>query len=164
MEIGKNMREALSEQVRNEFYSAYLYLSMAAYFESNNLVGFGHWMRKQAKEEIGHGMKIFDHIIERSGTPDILEIPRPASSWESPLKAFEAAHAHEKKVTAMINGLVDTAVAEKEKATESFLKWFIDEQVEEEAQTAEIAGKLRFLENGPKGALLMLDHRLGKRE
>jgi len=161
--IGKKVESAFNGQVNAELYSSYLYLSMAAYFASNNLVGFAHWMRVQAEEETKHAMRFYDHIIERGGRVELKEIDGPKASWKSPLEAFEDAYKHELKVTGMINGLVDLSYSENDHASRSFLKWFIDEQVEEEASTNEIAAKLRLVGDKMAGALLMMDHHLGKR-
>lgn len=162
MEISKKMEDALNRQVNAELYSAYLYLSMSAHFEGENLKGFAHWMKEQAKEEVTHAMKIYSYVHERRGRVTLTQIAKPQASWKSPLSAFQDAYDHEKLVTKMIDNLVRIARAEKDNATESFLKWFVDEQVEEEAQTDEIVQKLRMIDKSPS-ALLVMDHRLGKR-
>ncbi|MFH0817103.1 MAG: ferritin [Candidatus Micrarchaeota archaeon] len=163
MNIKKNVNEAINKQMNREFYSGYLYLSMAAYFEAENLRGFAHWMRKQAEEEKKHAMKMFEFVSERGGRVALEAIEKPTTSWKSPLAAFEDAYEHEKKVTQMIYDLGDVAAAEKDKATESFLKWFIDEQVEEEDSANEIVQKLKMVGTSGSG-LVMLDKDLGKRE
>jgi ferritin len=160
--MGKKMQDAFNGQINAEMYSSYLYLSMAAYFEEKSLKGFGQWMRVQAQEENKHGMKFYDHILERGGAVALKPLEGPKTSWKSPVEAFEEAYKHEQKVTAMINRLVDLSYEEKDHASRSFLKWFVDEQVEEEASTAEIAAKLRMVGDKP-GGILMLDHQLGKR-
>ena len=163
MRIGKKMEDALSKQINAELYSAYIYLSMSANLESDNLKGFAHWMRLQAKEEVEHAMKIYDYVLERGGRPALEKIEKPPERWTTPLKAFEDAYGHEKKVTGMIDGLVKIARQEKDNATESFLRWFVDEQVEEESQTDEIVQKLRMIGKS-QNALFMLDGLLGKRK
>ncbi|MEM0492496.1 MAG: ferritin [Candidatus Thermoplasmatota archaeon] len=157
------IENTLNKQINAELYSAYLYLSMSAYFESINLSGFAHWMRVQAKEEVGHAMRIYDHVVERLGRVNLSGIANPPASWKSPLNAFEDAYKHEQKVTRMIHDLVDLARQEKDHATESMLQWFIDEQVEEENQTDVIVQKLRLIKDNTNG-LFMLDHELGKRK
>ena len=160
--IGKKMEQALNDQVNAELYSAYLYLSMVAYFESKNLPGFAQWMRVQTQEEISHAMKIFDFINERGGRALLAAIDQPDAEWKSPLAAFEAAYAHEQLVTGRINDLVNLAIQEKDHATNSFLQWFVTEQVEEETSADAIVQQLKMAEGAP-GALFMIDRELGQR-
>ena len=160
--LNKNVQEALNKQVNAEFYAAYLYLSMAAYYEDMNLDGFAHWMKEQSREEVGHAMKIYGHIYERGGRVKLLPIDAPPAEFESPIDGFKKAYEHEVKVTRMINDIVDLAAKENDKATVSFLQWFVDEQVEEEDQTSTIVEKMKMA--GDKGhALFMLDQALAKR-
>jgi ferritin len=163
MKISGKIQDAVNGHINAELYSAYIYLSMSAYSESANLPGFGHWMRKQAQEEVGHAMKLYNHIIDRGGVVSLAAVDKPPAAWKNPLAVFEAAYEHEKKVTAMIGKLVDLARKEDDKATESFLKWFIDEQVEEENQTLKIVETLKQLGDSKMG-LIMLDKELAKRE
>jgi ferritin len=163
MEIKTKVRDALNTQINKELYSSYLYLSMSAWFESKNFKGFSHWMKMQAKEELSHAMKIFDYIFERGGDVKLTEIEAPAVEWKSPLNSFEDAYKHEQEVTRMIENLVDIAREEKDKATESFLKWFIDEQVEEEDSARTIVEQLKMIGESKNG-LLMLDSHLSKRK
>jgi len=114
--ISKTMEQALNKQVNRELYSAYLYLSMSAYFENTTLKGFAHWLRVQAKEEQGHALKLYDFLIERNGRVALLDIEAPKAKWSSAGKVFEEVYAHEQKVTDMINGLVDLAIKEKDHA------------------------------------------------
>lgn len=160
--IDKKMLQQLNEQITHEIYSAHLYLAMSAHFESTNLKGFATWMRIQYQEEIIHAMKIFDFINSRGEKAIIAQIGAPMTTWESPLEAFSDAYKHEQKVTALINALVDTAENLKDRATYSFLQWYVDEQVEEEEQTSDVVGKLRLIKDNPH-ALLMLDSELGAR-
>lgn len=160
--IAKKMQDALNGQINAEFYSSYLYLSMAAYFESINLHGFASWMRVQTGEEKNHAMKIYDFIIERGGGVTLEAIAKPVSQWKSPLAAFEAAYKHEQKVTGLINDLVELAAKEKDHATGIFLQWFVTEQVEEEKNASEIVAKLQLLKDSA-GSMFMLDKELGKR-
>ncbi|MGD8698397.1 MAG: ferritin [Gemmatimonadales bacterium] len=163
MQISKTMEEALNSQINAELYSAYVYASMAAYFESVDFKGFAMWMTAQAQEEVAHAMKIYNFIIERGGRVKLAAIDGPPTEWQSPLAAFEAAYKHEQHVTSLIHGLVAKAVEEKDYATQNMLVWFVDEQVEEEASASEIVAQLRML--GTEGpALLMLDRELGKRK
>ncbi len=159
----ENVQEALNKQMNRELYSSYLYIGMAAYFESLSLRGFAKWMRVQAKEEYAHGMKFFDYLVERGATIKLSAIDAPPMKWESPLKAFEEAYKHEQKVTAWIHELVNLAIKEQDHATNNMLQWFVKEQVEEEANASEIVEQIKML--GPEGrGILWLDHQLGKRE
>jgi len=151
----------LNNQINAEFYSAYLYLSMANYYETISLRGFAKWMRIQAKEEVGHAMKIFDYVIERGGKVNLMKIEKPPSEWASPLNAFEEAYAHEVKISKMINNIYTAAMEEKDYATASMLKWFIDEQVEEEASTYEIIQKIKL---AGEERLFLIDRELGSRK
>jgi ferritin len=160
--LSKKMEKALNEQINAELYSAYLYLSMAAWFQSQNLPGFGAWMRVQAKEENGHAMKFFDFINERRGKVALKAIAEPAKEWKSPLAAFEASFEHEQYITGRISDLVNLAADEKDHATVNFLQWFVKEQVEEEASVDSAVQKLKMAEKAP-GALLMLDQVMGQR-
>jgi len=161
--LSKKTEKALNGQVNAELYSAYLYLSMAANFTAQNWVGAAKWMRVQAKEELGHAMKIYDFILECNGKVVLDQVAKPQTQWPTPPAAFEAAYAHEQKVTGMINDLVTQAQAEKDHATANFLQWFVNEQVEEEAQSLLIVQQLRLIGDS-KGSMFMLDHQLGKRE
>ncbi|MGD9110679.1 MAG: ferritin, partial [Phycisphaerales bacterium] len=152
----------LNKQVNAELYSAYMYLSMSAYFSSANLPGFASWMKIQAQEETGHAMKIYDFIIERAGRATLKAIEAPPAQWKSPLDAFEATFKHEQKVTGLINNLVDLAIEEKDHATKGFLQWFVDEQVEEEASADAIVQQLKLIKEAP-GALFMINNQLGQR-
>jgi ferritin len=160
--IGKKMEKALNEQVNAEMYSAYLYLSMESWFKAQNLNGFANWMRVQTQEEMVHAMKIYDFIIERGGRVLLKTIEGPETKWDSPLAAFEAVNKHEQKVTSLINNLVDLAIEEKDHATNSFLQWFVNEQVEEEANADLLVKQLKLMENAP-GGMFMLDKELAQR-
>ncbi len=161
--INKKIEQELNKQLNRELFSAYLYLSMAAYFESENLRGFAHWMKVQAKEEITHAMKFFDYIIERGAKVLLEKIDIPKISWNSVFEVFKDAYEHETKITNFIYEILNLSKNERDYATESFLKWFVEEQVEEEAQTLEIVQKLEKIKDSFT-TLLILDHHLGKRE
>jgi ferritin len=160
--LSKTIQDAMNEQIKNELYSAYLYLSMSAYCEAANLPGCAHWMRVQAQEEVGHAMKFYEFIYERGGRVVLQAIDQPPVEFQSPLNVFEQTLEHEKKVTAMIHDLYALAVQEKDYASQAFLQWFVTEQVEEEDSATQILETLKMI--GDKGhALLMLDRELGKR-
>ena len=156
------MQEAINKQINAELYSGYLYLSMAAQFDSMSFPGFAHWMRSQAQEELFHAMKFFDYVCERGGVATLQAIEGPPTEWESPLAMFEAAYEHEQKVTGMINDLVDLAIEEKDHASNNFLQWYVAEQVEEEASADEVVQKLK-LAGSEGGGLFMLDREMGQR-
>jgi ferritin len=160
--LSKTIQDAMNEQIKNELYSAYLYLSMSAYCEAANLPGFAHWMRVQAQEEETHAMKFYDFIYERGGRVVLQAIDQPPVEFQSPLHVFEQTLEHEQKVTAMIHDLYALAVQEKDYASQAFLQWFVTEQVEEEGNATQIVETLKMI--GDKGqALIMLDRELGKR-
>lgn len=161
--LSKSMESALNRQVNRELYSAYLYLAMSAYFETTGMKGFAKWMRIQAKEEQTHAMKIYDNVIARGGKVTLEAIEAPKAKWASAGKVFEEVYAHEQKVTAMINNLVDLAIKEKDHATFEMLQWFVKEQVEEEEHASEIVSQIAIL-GDVVGHLFWLDHQLGKRE
>ena len=161
--LTEKMQSALNDQINMEFASAHIYLGMEAYFESIDLPGAASWMRAQFQEEEIHAFKLFDYVHERDGDVELAAIEAPAMSYDSPLAAFEAALGHERKVSASIHSLVDLAMAEKDHPTQSFLKWFVDEQVEEEAAPDEIVQRLKMLGDSPQ-PLYMLDRELGSRE
>ncbi|MGC8855884.1 MAG: ferritin [Anaerolineae bacterium] len=160
--ITNAVQTAMNEQINKELFSAYLYLSMAAYFESHNLPGFAHWMRVQAGEEQEHAMKFYNHILERGGQVVLKAIEAPKTDWTSPLEVAEEVAAHEAKVTASINALYELALKEKDYPAQVMLQWFITEQVEEEKNAAELVAHLKLIEERGT-ALLMLDHQLAKR-
>jgi ferritin len=160
--ITKTVQNAINEQINKELYSSYLYLSMAAYFEDKNLPGFAKWMYVQAEEERGHGMKLFEHLLERSGKVELKPIAGPQTTWNTSLEVFKHVQEHEAAVTASINTLYELALKEKDYPFQVELQWFISEQVEEEKNAAEIVQQLELID--AKGtAVLMLDHQLGKR-
>ncbi|SDK43315.1 ferritin [Maridesulfovibrio ferrireducens] len=158
----KVLEKALNEHLNAEMYSAYLYLSMSAYFSDTGLSGFANWMRVQAKEEQFHAMKFYDYINERGGKVLLTAIEAPQQDWASPLEAVQAVLEHEKKVTALINGLVDLAIDERDHATNIFLQWFVTEQVEEEDNVNEILNKLKLAGTQGNG-MFMLDKDLAAR-
>lgn len=162
MELTKKVATALNQQVTHELEAWHVYLSISAYFETLSLSGMASWMRKQAEEEMSHAMKIFDYVNDRGGAVKLEALSAPAANFASPLAAFEAALAHEQRNTAYIENLADVASVEKDKATASFLKWFIDEQVEEEDDARKNVDLVKMAGES-KGALMHLDHRMGKR-
>ena len=157
-----SMQSALNAQVNAEYYSSYLYLSMAAYCEEINLKGFANWFRVQVQEEMLHTMKFFEFILDRRGKVELKSIDGPPTKWEQPQAIFDASLEHEQSVSQRINKLADLAVKESDHATHAFLEWFITEQVEEEASVDQIVQQLRLNNNNPAG-LFMIDRELAQR-
>ena len=160
--IGKRMQDAMNEQIKHELESAYLYLSMVAYFESTGAEGMAQWMRVQTQEEVGHAMRFFNHIAERDGRAELLALSKPQKEWASPLEAFKAAYEHEQFITGKINDLVKIAAEEGDHAANIMLQWFVTEQVEEETSTSRVAQMLEQVGDSGTG-LLMVDRELGTR-
>ncbi len=162
MSFTKKLRDEFNDQMNAEFESAYLYLSMAIYFNKVNLDGFASWMRRQYDEEREHALKFFDFILERNEVPELDEFKKPKNDWDSPLDAFKDALKHEKYITDRINKLMGSAIEEKDYASQTFLHWFIDEQVEEENSVQAIIDQLEIAKENPS-ALFFLNAELGKR-
>jgi ferritin len=160
--MNKKVENAINKQINAEIYSAYLYLAMAAYFDGEGLEGFSNWMKIQAQEEMTHAMKFYRWVFERGGKVELDAIDKPNGEYGSSLEVFEEVLKHEQEVTSLINNLYELAVEEKDYAFQSMLKWFIDEQVEEEGNAQQIIDKVKLA--GDKGpGLLMLDQELGSR-
>jgi ferritin len=160
--LSTKMQDALNDQLNAEIYSAYLYLSMEAYFQDKSLTGFANWMRVQTQEELTHAQKFYDFINERGGRVKLKPIDAPPWDWESPLAVFEAAYKHETIVTGLINKLVDLALVESDHATDTFLQWFVSEQVEEEDNTSTVVDRIKLV-GEVSGGLFLLDQELGQR-
>ena len=160
--ISKSMQDAINEQMKHEFYSSYLYLSMAAYFADEGWDGMAGWMHKQANEEKEHFMKFFNYLVEREGRVELSAIDKPKHTWESPLDAFKESLTHEKFITSKIHELYHKAEAEKDTATKILLEWYVDEQVEEEASVSKVVQMLERVGDHMAG-MYMLDAQLGKR-
>ena len=161
--LDQDMQDAINTQIRNEYYSSYLYLSMSAYCESRNFPGFASWLRRQSEEELGHAMKLFDYMLDRGGRVVLESIDRPPSEFGTLLEVFEELFEHEREVTGMINSLYDLALSQNDHATAVALHWFIEEQVEEEKSAEEVVEKLKLAaDNG--AALMILDAELGSRQ
>lgn len=162
MSLTSEIQEALNQQINLEFAAGYTYLAMASYFEDRSLNGFGHWMRLQYQEENGHAMKFYNFVQDRGGRVVLDTISKPIQDFASPLDAFEKSLEHEQKVTACINGIYALALEKKDYATVAFLKWFVDEQVEEEKNATDMIDRLKLAGDNPN-ALLILDSQAGAR-
>jgi len=160
--LSKAMQDALNEQINAELYSAYMYLAMAAHFESVNLPGFANWMRMQNLEETMHATKFFDYVHERGGRVELKAIEQPPIEFESALDVFAKTLAHEQHVTSLINKLYALAQKENDYAAQVMLHWFIEEQVEEEDAAGAILERLKMIGDAPH-ALVMMDKELGAR-
>ncbi len=162
MHLDTGLAQAINAQVNLELASAYAYLGMAAYFEHEGLRGFSAWMRLQGKEELGHADKFFNYLMDRGGRVQLTSIPAPQLEYTSPLAAFEASLAHEQKVSAAICALYEQAQAQRDYPTLSFLKWFLDEQVEEEKTVGDMIVRLRLIGDS-KAGLFQLDTEAARR-
>ena len=160
--VSTKVVDAFNAQIVAETYSAYLYLSMSAYFEDQNLPGYANWMRCQAQEEMLHAMKFYGHLVGRDARVLLGAIDAPPTEWDSPAAVFEAAYGHEQKVTGMINNLVDLATSEKDHASGPLLQWFVAEQIEEEDSANTQLEQLKRAADSPS-VLLMLDREAGQR-
>ncbi|WP_320045712.1 ferritin [uncultured Ilyobacter sp.] len=157
--MNKRVEDLLNEQVNKEFYSAYLYLSMSSYFSKKNLNGFANFMRVQYQEEVSHGMKIFDYIMERGGRAKLKPIGEVKLDWKDVIEVFEETCDHEKFITDSINNIVDISYEEKDHATVNMLQWFVKEQVEEEATAQGLLEQLKMID-GKGAGIFMIDREL----
>ena len=156
------MQDALNAQLNMELYSAYVYASMAAYFEHQNLNGFSNWMQLQVQEETEHGKKFYDYLNDAGGRVILATIDAPPTEFGGPVEVFEGVLEHERLVTKAIYKLVDLAVEESDHGTNSFLQWFVAEQIEEEAVADNILQRLKLIAKSPEG-LFMMDQDLATR-
>lgn len=161
--INKKVEDILNAQINKEFYSAYLYLAMSAYFDQIGLKGFSHWTKVQAKEEVDHGMIIFDYLIARNGNVELKQIDIPETDFHDTLQIFEKIYEHEKSVTSSIDCVASMSEEECDLATRTFIDWYISEQVEEEANVYEVIKKLRMF-GSDKTILYHLDKEIAQRE
>ena len=160
--ISEKINNALNQQINKEFYSSYLYLSISAYLRESGLLGFARWTKMQAKEELLHGEKIFDFLIDRKGTVHLDKIEKPKLNFETPLELFEFIYEHEQSITQAIMCVAQQAEEECDRTTLMFIDWYINEQVEEEANVGGVLATLRLIGDDKK-ALLILDKDLAAR-
>jgi len=160
--IKKEVLDALNEQINAESYSAYMYLSMAAYFENMGLSGFATWMKVQYQEEAAHALKFFNYVTDRGGKVVLKAIDQVPVDFDGVVDIYEKTLAHENHVTDLINNLMNVAVTASDHASQSFLKWFVDEQVEEESNVEKILATLKLI-NGQGNGIFMMDRELGQR-
>ena len=160
--LNKKIEKALNKQINHEFHTTYSYLGIATWFASQNLPGFAHWMNVQSAEERTHALKFIGIVEDRGGRVELEAVGRPQSDFRTAKDAIATALKLEQATTALINALYSLAVEEKDYATQSALKWFVDEQVEEEKSVGEVLAKMQMAGDS-KGTLLMLDHQAAKR-
>lgn len=163
MMITSKMEQAFNSQIQKEFHSAYLYLAMSVYCESQNYSGFAHWLKVQYHEEQEHAMKMVDYLLERGGKVNLQTLAAPSVEYGSPLQVFEKVLEHEQFITASIHSLYETAVAEKDLAAQIFLQWYVTEQVEEEANATQIVEQLKMLGDKSSG-IMYIDKALKNRQ
>ena len=160
--ISKKLNDAINEQINRELYSEYLYSSMRAWFAAQSLDGFANWMEVQVREEHAHGMGFYQYILERGGRVILKAIAQPPADFKTPLNAFKETLKHENYITKSINELMDLAIKEKDHALKSFLQWYVDEQVEEEANDEKILNMLERVKDSTEG-LFFIDKELSAR-
>ena len=160
--MNQKVLDALNEQIRHEFYSSHVYLSVAAYADNAGLPGFANWFRVQAAEEHEHALKIYDFILDRGAKVRLHPIDAPPTDFGSPVQIAEKALEHEQRVTGLIHSLYDLAVKEGDQPAQVMLQWFVTEQVEEEKNATLLVDQLRMVGDN-RAALLMLDMEMGKR-
>jgi ferritin len=161
--LSKTLLDEMNNQIREELYSAYLYLAMAAHFEEANWPGFASWMAKQAAEEQEHAMKFYSYIHDRGGKVTLQAIAQPPASFGKPAEIFEQVLQHEQKVTARINLLYSIAVKDNDYASQHFLDWFVNEQVEEEKNATQVLEWLKMAGDSVN-ALFQINGLLARRE
>jgi ferritin len=160
--IPSRVRDIMNEQVKAELESQYIYLSMVAYFHEQNLDGMAHWMRVQAHEETTHALKFFDHVVDRGGTVELLDLKQLKKTWASPLEAWQDAYKHEQFITARIHAILKVVREESDYTAEPMLNWFVKEQIEEEKNTSGIQAQMERI-GASKDGLYMLDKELAAR-
>ncbi len=161
--ISDKIRDILNEQINKEFYSAYLYLSMSAYFAQIGLYGFSRWTKIQSKEEIDHGMILFEYVIGRNSQIQLNQIEMPKFEMKNPLSVFEQIYQHERSITSAIDCVAQMSEGDCDLATRNFIDWYLEEQIEEEAMVSKIISKLKAF-GEEKSALYLIDNELGQRE
>jgi ferritin len=160
--LSSTLHHGLNEQIKHELYSAYAYLGLSAYCEAHNLPGCAHWLKVQAEEELGHAMKFYQFILDRGSEVTLQAIDQPPNEFTSVVDVFQAAQAGERRVTSLIDNLYALAVQERDYASQVFLAWFVEEQVEEEKIVGQVVETLKLVGDAMP-ALLMFDRELGQR-
>jgi ferritin len=161
--LKENILKALNDQMVMEYHAAYIYLGMSAYFDSEGLPGFASWMRIQSQEEVSHGDKIYQYILDKGEVPALADIAAVTSQYESVLDAFEKGLEHEEKVTASIDNIASITLKDMDHATYQFIQWYVEEQVEEEASFGLVVQRLQLI-GANKAAFIPMDHEMSKRK
>lgn len=161
--ISDKIKDILNEQINKEFYSAYLYLAMSAYFSEIGLYGFSHWTKIQSREEIDHGMILFEYVLNRKSQVRLKSLESPSLDLNGPLDVFEQIYKHERAITASIDCVASLSEGECDLATRNFIDWYLKEQTEEEASVLRIISKLKAF-GEEKSALYLIDRELSSRE
>jgi ferritin len=157
------LERGFQDHMQAEFFSAYLYLAMAGFCAARGFAGMAHWLRLQWQEELKHGLRFFDFLLERGVMPQLKALEQPPATWESPLHLFEAALRHEQEITRRIHELYRQAEQLGDYPAQVFLQWFVKEQVEEESQARMVVDQLRLVGDSGVG-LYLIDQRLGQRK
>lgn len=161
--LSKKVEAAMNDQLQKELQSAYVYLGMSAWAESESLPGTAQWLRGQWTEELEHAMRFYNFIVDRGSRVEFKQLAAPPGRYSSPLDVFEQALEHERSVTRSINELYALVADEKDFASQAWLDWFATEQVEEEKSVGQIVDDLKRV--GSKGdGLFLLDRELGGRQ
>lgn len=163
MMISDKIRDVLNEQINKEFYSAYLYLAMSAYFSEIGLYGFSNWAKIQSREEIDHGMILFEYVLDRKSQIKLKQLEMPTLEMNGPIGVFEQIYQHERSITSSIDCVADMSEGECDLATRNFIDWYLKEQIEEEAKVLRVISKLKAF-GAEKSALYLIDRELSNRE
>ena len=161
--ISEKINKILNEQINKEFYSGYLYLSMSAHMKELGLNGFASWLRHQSREEVEHGLKIFDHLIDRNSFVTLKQIHMPEFEYNGILSVFNVIYEHEQCITRSIMSVAKLAEEECDRTTINFVDWFIEEQIDEEEAVKNIIKRLEIF-GDDKVALFLMDKELGERK
>ncbi|MBF0105190.1 MAG: ferritin [Deltaproteobacteria bacterium] len=161
--INERIAKLINDQMNFEVESAYLYFAMAADLDCRDLDGFSNWMKIQGQEELQHVTRFYTYLVEREGRPFFTGMPAPQKEWESPLSIFQAALVHERKVTDRINKIITAAHEEGDHATVNYVNWFINEQIEEEANVKTVIAQLKLIQDSGQG-MFMLNKELAARQ
>ena len=161
--ISDKINEIINEQINKEFYSGYLYLSMSAYMKELGLYGFSSWLKHQAKEEVEHGLKLFDYLISRNSFVTLKQIRTPEFKFHGIVSVFNEIYEHEKCITESVMKVAKQAEEECDRTTLSFIDWFINEQIEEEQNVKDIIKRLELF-GDDKVSLYLMDKELGERQ
>lgn len=160
--LSDSLCDTINDQIGIEMSSAYYYLNLSTQCAARNLHGSAHWLKQQWTEELGHAMKLIDYVLERGNEVRLSSLDKPQYDFTSLTALFQAVLEHEQSVTASINALYQSATEEKDYAAQTFIQWYVTEQVEEENSAQDVVDTLRMV--GDEGAaLLMVDRQLGRR-